>query len=155
MPCAQLLQAQLLELSRSVCTAQHLGSSACSSANGFPSSRYLSCGMYVYTLLSQLVICDRNPRSGRVVEDPIELPILTWGLPLGSGTDRYRCSCEDKNTIESPIARRSEASLATVWQGLVCRMHDVDHWQFFEGGHSYVSSLRPHTTIVSNEKEED
>lgn len=40
--------------------------------------------------------------------------------------------CEDSNAIESQISRRAEATLATVWQSLVCRMHDIDHWQFAE-----------------------
>jgi len=41
-------------------------------------------------------------------------------------------SREDSNTIKSQISRWTEASLATVWQSLVRRMYDFDHWQFTE-----------------------
>ena len=57
---------------------------------------------------------------------------------LWSWTDILH-SCEDKNTIEPQITRGREATLATVWESLVCRVHDVDNWQFIEGRNSYVS----------------
>jgi hypothetical protein len=49
---------------------------------------------------------------------------------------KYWNSCEDKNTIKSQITRVREVALATVWEGVVRRVHDVDHWQFAEGRHS-------------------
>ena len=30
--------------------------------------------------------------------------------------------------------------MASVWEGMVCRMYNADHWQFTEGGHSYAHS---------------
>ena len=47
-------------------------------------------------------------------------------------------SREDSNTIKSQISRWTEASLATVWQSLVRRMYDFDHWQFTESWNPYA-----------------
>lgn len=41
-------------------------------------------------------------------------------------------SCEDQDTIESQPRGISEASLATVWEGVVRGLHDVDYWEFVE-----------------------
>lgn len=30
--------------------------------------------------------------------------------------------------------------MAAIWEGVVCRMYDVNNWKFFKSGHSYVLS---------------
>lgn len=32
--------------------------------------------------------------------------------------------------------------MAAVWQGVVCGVHDADHWELAEGGHSCVPYVR-------------
>ncbi len=66
------------------------------------------------------------------------------GRILGS-LERHRIgltssgSREDSNTIESQISRWAEAAMATVWESLVRRVHDVDYWQFTQSWNPYVS----------------
>jgi hypothetical protein len=44
---------------------------------------------------------------------------------------KLRClrehSCEDSNAAQSSITRCEEVALATVWEGLVCWLYDVDN----------------------------
>jgi hypothetical protein len=64
-----------------------------------------------------------------------------WAVVSHLGLMTYRYSCENKNTIESQITGRKEAPLAAVWKSVVCRMYDVDHWQFVESRHQYVARV--------------
>jgi hypothetical protein len=57
----------------------------------------------------------------------------------------YACSCEDEIAIEPPIRRCAEAALATVWESMVCGLHDADHWQFLEGWDPYVPGNQSQT----------
>jgi hypothetical protein len=49
-------------------------------------------------------------------------------------------SCKNSNTAQSPVTRCSEASLATVWKSLVCRMYNFDNRELVESWNKYVSA---------------
>jgi hypothetical protein len=52
-------------------------------------------------------------------------------------------SCEDENTVEPQITRRRKITMATIWEGLVCGVHDVDYWKFAEGWNTFVTNTSP------------
>jgi hypothetical protein len=41
-------------------------------------------------------------------------------------------SREDKNTTQQAFAGWKEASMASIWAGMVCRMYNADNWKLFE-----------------------
>jgi hypothetical protein len=61
---------------------------------------------------------------------------LEWrgedGVTERSFTNSYNHSREDTDAAESQISIFRKASMAAVWEGMVCGMYDVDHWQLLE-----------------------
>lgn len=52
---------------------------------------------------------------------------------------RWYFSCEDKDTVESPVSRWAEAALAPVWGGVVYWMHNTGDWKFVKSWDKLVS----------------
>ena len=50
-------------------------------------------------------------------------------------------SCQDQDAAQSPTSRWTETRLAFVREGLVCRMHNIDHWEFAQSRDPYVGDI--------------
>lgn len=58
-------------------------------------------------------------------------------------------SCEDQNTTQSTIGRRTKAWLAAIWEGMVRRMYDFNNWELSKSWHTFVAR---YSSPVANEK---
>lgn len=50
-------------------------------------------------------------------------------------------SRKDKNAAQPPVGRRTEAWLAAIWEGVVCRMYDSNNRELAQSWYSYVSPM--------------
>ena len=51
-----------------------------------------------------------------------------------------KISREDTHTAEPTVTGREEAAIAAFWETVVCRLHDVDYWEFVKGWDTYERS---------------
>jgi len=62
--------------------------------------------------------------------------VLKWrgkdGVTERSSANSYNYSREDKDAVESQVSIFRKASMAAVWESLVCGVYNVDHWQLTE-----------------------
>ena len=59
-----------------------------------------------------------------------------------------RNSREDTLTTEPTITNGGKATMATVWETVVCGLYDADYWEFTQGGNTYVDAqIRSHAVV--------
>jgi hypothetical protein len=57
----------------------------------------------------------------------LRLRIVTNSEPLNS--------CKDTDTAQSEASRREEATMASIWQAMVCWMHYAHNWKLDQSRH--------------------